>query len=55
MRLPMRSYVEVLRHPTGADLKMKEWIEKRAFFEKRYNSDEIEANKIIRIDNPTIG
>jgi len=48
-------YVEVLRHPMDADAKMQEWIEKRAFYKKNKFDSHGEANKVIWIDDLTIG
>ena len=49
-------YVEVLRHPIGAEAKMRKWVKERAYFEQTYNSsNEIDSNKDIRICKPTIG
>ena len=48
-------YVELLRHPIGADAIMREWIAKRAYYEKQYSSHVDENNKEIWIYAPTIG
>jgi hypothetical protein len=41
-------YAEILRHPFGTDANMREWIEGRAYFEKKYNSNG-EAERMILI------
>lgn len=45
-------YVEILRHPIGAEAKLREWIEQRAYYEKIYQG---ETEKIIWIAWSTIG
>ena len=52
------NFVEILRHPAGADTKMREWLKKRAYFEKQFEAqdeDDEDANKVIWITQPTIG
>ena len=39
-------YVEILRHPRGADVKMREWVKQMAYHEKKYTE---EANQVITI------
>ena len=55
-------YVEILRHPTGDDAKMQEWLKQRAYYEKEYKQYEEDAavddsKQVIFIDweNLTIG
>ena len=55
-------YVEILRHPKGAETIMRDWIKKRAYYEKKYkdgNDIEVEADmdvgKNIWIEHPSIG
>ena len=54
-------YVKVLRHSTGEDAKCREWIEDRAYYEKKYGCDDdivVEPNnegKHIWIEHPSIG
>jgi len=55
-------YVEILRHPKGADAKMRDWVKGRAYYEKKYkdgNDIEVEADmdvgRHIWINNPSIG
>ena len=45
-------YVEIMRNPIGAE--MREWIEKRTYYENDFNN-KIEANKMIWIYEPTVG
>ena len=47
-------YVEIVRHPAGADAKIRDWIEKRAYFEKIY-TENVEEEQQIMISWPTIG
>ena len=32
-------YAEIVRHPTGADAQIREWIKQRAYYEKDYSSE----------------
>ena len=34
-------YVEIMRHPKGANAKMRDWLKQRAYYEKKYQ----EGNK----------
>ena len=50
-------YVEILRHRKGEDAKIREWIEERAYYEKKCGYDDgigIEP-KQIWIEHPSIG
>ena len=37
-------YAEVVRHPIGAAAKMREWVDKRAYFEDAYYKTEEEGD-----------
>ena len=54
-----KCYVEILRHPTGADASMREWLKELAYYEKRYEYDgyyhEAIEEQVINIDQPIIG
>ena len=48
--------MEVVRHPRGADSKMREWIEQKAYYEKKFNNiyaDEAEQ-QLIEITGPVL-
>ena len=40
------NYVEIMRHPKGANAKMREWLMQRAYYEKKYNKDNKEMQVI---------
>ena len=51
-------YMEVLRHPIGADAKIREWIEQRAFYTSKYKyswQKLDEAEQVISIASLIIG
>ena len=50
-------YVEIVRHPAGADVNMREWIKKRAYFVKKYKNHPTDGDEdqVIWIFFPTIG
>ena len=50
-------YVEIVRHPAGAEAKMREWIKGWAYYEARDKeaARDGEASKVIWIYGPTIG
>ena len=46
-------YVEVLRHPIGAEAKMREWVKEWAYYELLWNQRGMK--QVVRIFLPTIG
>ena len=50
-------YVEVLRHPIGADTNMRELVKEWAYYENKYkfpNEDRDEAEQVIFIAGPSL-
>jgi len=43
-------YVEIVRHPIGACAKIREWIKKRAYYEKFYGRSYDETEQIISVE-----
>ena len=52
-----KHYVEIVRHPAGADAQMQEWIKERDYFETKYKNNETDGdeNQVMLIYKPTIG
>ena len=55
-------YVEIMRHPIGAETKMREWIKERAYFEKKCRGryfDDVEQHdqleQVVCVTQLTIG
>ena len=51
-------YVEIVRHPRGAEAKMRDWVKGRAYYKNNYKDDddeELDEEKLIWIKQPTIG
>ena len=42
-------FVEILRHPMGADANLREWLKKRDYYENRYNNAQHEEERKIQI------
>ena len=38
--LHIHHYLEIVRHPKGANTKIREWIEQRAYYENKYKHDD---------------
>ena len=41
--------VQILRHPIGEETKMREWVEKRGYYEKNGNIQNDEAERVISV------
>ena len=49
-------YVEIMRHPIGAEANMREWVKERAYYEKTWNPTAYgEEEQVIWINRPSVG
>ena len=49
------NYVEVLRHPIGADANMREWVKQRAYYDYKYDYQvRDKAEQVISLTGPSL-